>query len=116
MNKNELVGAIARSSEQTKADAENALNALIGCLQTAVANGEKVVLARFGTLAPSFRNARTGMNPQTRANLCRSGEYNREGHGRLRVQGAPQLLDPASANRAIATPAAHGAVTAVSVG
>ncbi|MDQ1434008.1 MAG: DNA-binding protein HU-beta [Actinomycetota bacterium] len=69
MNKSELVAAIAGSADLSKADAENALNALIGSVQTAVAKGEKVVLPGFGTFAPSFRNARTGMNPQTREPL-----------------------------------------------
>ncbi len=69
MNKNELIEAIAASSELTKSDAEHTLNALISSVQTAVAKGEKVVLPGFGTFAPSFRNARTGMNPQTREPL-----------------------------------------------
>jgi DNA-binding protein HU-beta len=69
VNKNELIEAIAVSSELTKADAEHALNALISSVQAAVANGDKVVLPGFGTFAPSFRNARTGMNPQTREPL-----------------------------------------------
>ncbi|MCU1464163.1 MAG: hupB2 [Actinomycetia bacterium] len=69
MNKSELVAAIAGSADLSKADAESALNALIGSVQSAVAKGEKVVLPGFGTFAPSFRNARTGMNPQTREPL-----------------------------------------------
>ena len=69
VNKNELVAAIARSAELTKADAENALNAVIQSVQTVVAQGQKVVLVGFGTFAPSFRKARTGTNPQTRAPL-----------------------------------------------
>jgi DNA-binding protein HU-beta len=66
VNKGELIEAIASASNLTKADAENALNALIGAVQAAVAGGDKVTLLGFGTFAPSARQARTGMNPQTR--------------------------------------------------
>ena len=66
MNKGELVEAIANASNLSKADAENALNAFITSVQSAVADGDKVTLPGFGTFAPSARAARTGMNPQTR--------------------------------------------------
>jgi DNA-binding protein HU-beta len=66
VNKGELVEAIAIASNLDQADAERALSAFIESVQTAVANGEKVVLPGFGTFAPSARKARTGMNPQTR--------------------------------------------------
>lgn len=66
MNKGELVEAIANASNLSKADAENALNAFIGSVQSALADGDKVTLPGFGTFAPSARAARTGMNPQTR--------------------------------------------------
>ena len=66
VNKGELIEAIASASNLTKADAESALNALISSVQSAVADGNKVALPGFGTFAPSARQARTGMNPQTR--------------------------------------------------
>lgn len=66
MNKSELVEAIASASNLSKADADRALNAVIGAVQSAVADGDKVTLPGFGTFAPSARQARTGMNPQTR--------------------------------------------------
>ena len=66
MNKGELVKAIADASDLSQADAENALNGLMEAVQSAVANGDKVILPGFGTFAPSARQARTGMNPQTR--------------------------------------------------
>ena len=66
VNKGELVEAIANASNLSKADAESALNAFIGSVQSAVADGDKVTLPGFGTFAPSARKARTGMNPQTR--------------------------------------------------
>ena len=66
MNKGELIEAMARASNLSKTDAESALNALIGSVQSAVAGGDKVTLPGFGTFAPSARQARSGVNPQTR--------------------------------------------------
>ena len=66
MNKSELVDAIASAATLNKTEAERALNAIIGSVQSAVTDGDKVTLPGFGTFAPSFRKARTGMNPQTR--------------------------------------------------
>ena len=69
MTKGEVVEAIANASKLSKTDAESALdalNAFIGSVQSAVADGDKVTLPGFGTFAPSARKARTGMNPQTR--------------------------------------------------
>ena len=66
MNKGELIEAIASASNLTKTDVESALNAFIGSVQSAVADGDKVTLPGFGTFAPSARQARSGVNPQTR--------------------------------------------------
>ena len=66
MNKGELIEAIASASNLNKTDAESALNALIGSVQSAVADGDKVILPGFGTFAPSARKARSGVHPQTR--------------------------------------------------
>jgi DNA-binding protein HU-beta len=66
VNKSELLEAIAGASDLSKADADRALNALLGAVQSAVADGDKVTLPGFGTFAPVERAARTGMNPQTR--------------------------------------------------
>jgi DNA-binding protein HU-beta len=66
VNKGELVESIASAANLSKTDAESALNAFIGSVQSAVADGDKVTLPGFGTFAPSARKARTGMNPQTR--------------------------------------------------
>ena len=67
MNKSELIEAIAKSSELTKADAERALNATIETIVKAVAKGDTVTLVGFGTFKSSKRAARTGRNPATGA-------------------------------------------------
>jgi nucleoid DNA-binding protein len=66
VNKGELVDAVASSANLSKTDAENALNAFINTVQTAVAAGDKVAMPGFGTFAPSLRKARMGMDPRTR--------------------------------------------------
>jgi DNA-binding protein HU-beta len=67
MNKSELVEAIAKAAELTKADAERALNATIDTVVKAVAKGDTVTLVGFGTFKSSKRAARTGRNPATGA-------------------------------------------------
>lgn len=66
MNKGELVDAVASNANLSKTDAENALNAFINTVQSAIAAGDKVTLPGFGTFAPSLRKARMGMDPRTR--------------------------------------------------
>jgi nucleoid DNA-binding protein/predicted GIY-YIG superfamily endonuclease len=67
MNKSELIEAIAKSAELTKADAERALNATIEAVVKTVAKGDTVTLVGFGTFKSSKRAARTGRNPATGA-------------------------------------------------
>ncbi|MDP1524938.1 MAG: HU family DNA-binding protein [Rhodocyclaceae bacterium] len=69
MNKSELIEAIAKSSELTKADAERALNATLETVVKAVAKGDTVTLIGFGTFKSVKRAARTGRNPATGAAL-----------------------------------------------
>ncbi|MRR56627.1 MAG: HU family DNA-binding protein [Deltaproteobacteria bacterium] len=69
MNKSELIEAMAKSAELTKADAERALNAAIETVVKAVAKGDTVTLVGFGTFKSVKRAARTGRNPQTGAAL-----------------------------------------------
>lgn len=67
MNKSELIEAIAKSAELTKADAERALSATIETVVKTVAKGDTVTLVGFGTFKSSKRAARTGRNPATGA-------------------------------------------------
>ena len=67
MNKSELVDAIAKEAELSKADSERALSATIAAIVKAVSKGDTVTLVGFGTFKPSKRAARTGRNPATGA-------------------------------------------------
>ena len=69
MNKTELVALMAEEAGITKKDAEKALNAFIGGVQSAVKAGDKVSLIGFGTFEARERAAREGVNPQTGAKI-----------------------------------------------
>ena len=65
MTKAELVDAIAKSANLTKAASEKAVGAFIDSITGALKNGDRVTLVGFGSLEVSTRKARTGRNPQT---------------------------------------------------
>ena len=65
MNKAEVVTKVAEEAKITKASADKAFQAVIGCIQGALTNGEKVCFVGFGTFSVSERKARKGRNPQT---------------------------------------------------
>lgn len=65
MNKAELIDAVAKASELTKADAARALDAVTDAITAALKNGDTVSLVGFGTFAVKERAARQGRNPQT---------------------------------------------------
>jgi DNA-binding protein HU-beta len=69
MNKSELIDAVAKDADLTKADAERALNATIETIVKVVAKGDTVTLIGFGTFKSVKRAARTGRNPATGAVL-----------------------------------------------
>ncbi|BDV44530.1 transcriptional regulator [Geotalea uraniireducens] len=65
MTKAELVDAVAKSANLTKAAADKAVGAFIGAVGDALKKGDKVTLVGFGSFEVSTRKARTGRNPQT---------------------------------------------------
>ena len=65
MNKSDLVAAIATEAGITKAQAEKALAASTGSVETALKAGDKVTLIGFGTFSAVTRAARIGRNPAT---------------------------------------------------
>ena len=69
MNKQELVNAIATESGLTKSVSENALNACIGSIKTALQKGESIQLIGFGTFSINERAERMGRNPKTGAEI-----------------------------------------------
>lgn len=65
MNKKELVDQVAGSTDLAKGDAEAAVSAVFDAIGKALAGGDKVAVAGFGTFETRERAARTGRNPQT---------------------------------------------------
>ena len=69
MNKGELVSAIADRAGFTLKDADEAYKAFVASVAEALQNGEDVSLAGFGTFKVKTREARKGINPQTKQTI-----------------------------------------------
>jgi len=69
MNRKELVEALSKKTDSTKADAERNVAALIEIVTKTLKKGDNVALVGFGTFEVRKRAARTGRNPQTGATL-----------------------------------------------
>jgi DNA-binding protein HU-beta len=65
MNKAELIEAVSKVTEMTKADTERAIDAFIDVVSKNIKKKDGVKLVGFGTFAVSARKARVGRNPQT---------------------------------------------------
>ncbi len=65
MNKGELINNVAEHAGLTKAQAGDALNAVLDNISGALSDGDKVTLIGFGTFSINKRNARKGRNPRT---------------------------------------------------
>ena len=65
MNKSDLVDAIAKSAEISKAAAGRALDATVETIKKALKKGDTVSLVGFGTFKVGKRAARNGRNPRT---------------------------------------------------
>jgi DNA-binding protein HU-beta len=69
MNKSELIEAIAKQADLSKASVVKALNAYHEVVKTAIKDGNSVGVVGFGTFSAVDRKARTGRNPKTGAAL-----------------------------------------------
>ena len=65
MNKSELVEAMAKAADVSKAASEKALNGALAAITKSLKKGDKVTLVGFGTFSVAKRAARQGRNPQT---------------------------------------------------
>lgn len=65
MNKAELIEAVSKVTEMTKADTERAIDAVIDVVSKNIKKKDGVKLVGFGTFAVSSRKTRVGRNPQT---------------------------------------------------
>ncbi|MGB7287576.1 MAG: HU family DNA-binding protein [Salaquimonas sp.] len=69
MNKNELIASVAEAADLTKAQAGEALEAVLGSITSALVSGEEVRLIGFGNFIVADRKASTARNPQTGATI-----------------------------------------------
>ena len=69
MNKADLVDAVSSNTGLSKADAGKSLDAALDAITKSLAGGNSVSLVGFGNFTVSQRNARTGRNPQTGAEI-----------------------------------------------
>jgi DNA-binding protein HU-beta len=65
MNKTNLIDVVAQATGMKKAQADAAVNAAIAAIADALAAGEKVQIAGFGSFEVKERAAREGKNPRT---------------------------------------------------
>jgi len=69
MNKSELIELVAKETGLKKKDAEAAVAATFAAIEGALVKGDKVQLIGFGTFGVKAREARTGRNPATGAQI-----------------------------------------------
>ncbi|MDD3269920.1 MAG: HU family DNA-binding protein [Syntrophomonadaceae bacterium] len=65
MNKSELVKSLAEKAEITQKDAAKVLDAMVGTIQQALANGDKVQIIGFGSFEVRDRKERKVISPAT---------------------------------------------------
>jgi DNA-binding protein HU-beta len=66
MNKGELIEAVAKELEDSKAAATRAVDAVITCITDGIKSQDGVTIVGFGTFIKKHRKARVGRNPVTR--------------------------------------------------
>ncbi len=69
MNKSELIDAIAKRTELSKAATKKMIDAYHEIVKEEINSGNSVGVVGFGTFSATERKARTGRNPQTGAPL-----------------------------------------------
>ena len=67
VNKSEMIDAIARHADISKAAAGRALDAAVNAIKTSLKKGDIVTLVGFGSFYVGKRNPRAGRNPRTGA-------------------------------------------------
>jgi DNA-binding protein HU-beta len=65
LNKTEMIEAVAKSADISKAAAGRAVEAVIASVRSTLKKGQMVTMVGFGTFYVGKRAARTGRNPRT---------------------------------------------------
>lgn len=69
MNKNDLIASVAEKADLTKAQAGDAVDAMLSSISSTMAGGTDVRLLGFGNFIVAQRKATTARNPQTGATI-----------------------------------------------
>jgi len=69
LTKQDIVTAVAEQAGLSRKDAGSALDAVCNTITDALASGDSVGIVGFGTFEVKLRQARTGRNPKTGAEL-----------------------------------------------
>ena len=65
MTKSNLIDQLAETTQSTRKEAEQVVDAVLGQITEALAKGEKVDLRGFGSFQANGRKERQGRNPKT---------------------------------------------------
>ncbi|MDR4498484.1 MAG: HU family DNA-binding protein [Candidatus Scalindua sp.] len=65
MNKRDLIEAVAKELDTSKADGERSVNAVLGSISNGLKKDKSVQLLGFGSFVIKKRKARKARNPQT---------------------------------------------------
>ncbi len=69
MNKPELIDAISSKTGLTKIKSAEAIDAFVETITESLKKGDSVLLVGFGMFKPNQKQARTGRNPKTGAEI-----------------------------------------------
>ena len=70
MNKSDIVARVADRTSLSRAQAQDALDAVLEVIRDGLSNGDTITLIGFGTFSTKSRAARTGRNPSTGQRLA----------------------------------------------
>jgi DNA-binding protein HU-beta len=69
MQKTDFIKAVAEKASVSQKETKQVIDAALKVIEEALKRGEKVTLTGFGTFEVRERQAREGVNPQTRAKI-----------------------------------------------
>jgi DNA-binding protein HU-beta len=69
MQKTDFIKAVAEKTSVSQKETKTVVDAALQVIEEALKRGEKVTLTGFGTFEVRERQARDGVNPQTRAKI-----------------------------------------------
>jgi DNA-binding protein HU-beta len=69
MQKTDFIKAVAERANVSQKDAKNVIDSALDVISEALKAGQKVTLTGFGTFEVRERQAREGVNPQTREKI-----------------------------------------------